>query len=341
MKTFITGGTGLLGSNIIRELLRRKHHVRVLVRKNSNLCTIKNLDIELYEGDLSDANKLYEGCKGFDFVIHAAAKTPGQHIHYSNYMETNVKGTQNIVKAAEKARISKLVYVSSCCVFGGGTKESPGTELSEFTGFKYNSGYINSKYLALQWVLSEIEKKGLPIVIVNPTILIGPFDYHPSSGEIILRIINEQYQFCPQGGKNFIDVRDAAYATCNALKRGIAGECYLLASQNLTFAELFDKVNQIYGCKKRMIPIPGYILNTLGLAGNLYNSVSTNKIALNLTNSRQLTNTSFFSGTKAERVLGLTRNTIDNAIKDAIDWFSANNYIKQTAFYEHHLKFAS
>ena len=85
----------MLGSNLVRELLRRKHHVRVLVRKNSNLRSIKNLNIELYEGDITDLNSFYEGCKGYDYVIHAAAKTPGQSIHYTNYIETNVKGTQN------------------------------------------------------------------------------------------------------------------------------------------------------------------------------------------------------------------------------------------------------
>jgi len=101
-----------------------------------------------------------------------------------------------------------------------------------------------------------------------------------------------------------------------------------LASQNLTFSEFFDKVNQIYGVNDFKIPVPGYILNTLGAAGNLYNCISTKKTKLNLTNSKQLSNKSYFSGKKAERVLGLQRNSIDQAIKDAIGWFISNNYIK-------------
>ena len=331
MKTFVTGGTGLLGANLIRELLRRGHQVRALARKGSNLRGIRGLDIELYEGDLSDKQNLYEGCKGFDYVIHAAAQTPGNFTNFTDYIGPNIIGTQNMLGAAERANIERIVYVSSCCVFGGGSKDCPGTELSEFTGFSLDSGYINSKYLAQQWVLSEIEKKRLPVVIVNPTIMIGPYDSRPNSGEIILRLICNQLQFCPSGGKNFIDVRDAARATCNALTMGIPGECYLLASQNLTFAELFEKVYRIYGKADRKISVPGFIMNTLGLTGSFISYLTHQDLKMNYSNLRQLTMKSYFSGAKAVRVLGLPQRSVDMAIHDAIEWFADNNYIKMNA----------
>ena len=334
MKTFITGGTGLLGANIIRELLCRGHHVRALVRQGSDLRGIKGLNVELYVGDLSDEQNLYEGCKGFDYVIHAAAQTPGCFTNFSDFIDTNIKGTQNMVRAMERATINRMVYVSSCCAFGGGTKECPGTELSEFTGFRFNSGYINSKYLAQQWVLSEIEKKGLPIVIVNPTIMIGPYDSHPSSGEIILKLIRQHIHYCPSGVKNFIDVRDAALGTCNALTRGIIGECYLLASQNLAFAEFYDKVNSIYGKTGSVISIPGFMLNTLGLTGNFISFLTQKNVTLKYSNSRQLTCESYFSGAKAARFLDLPQFPLDIAIRDALAWFTNNNYIKLNALQE-------
>jgi len=328
MKTFVTGGTGLLGANLIRELLSRGHQVRALARKGSNLRGIQGLDVELYEGDLSDSQNLYEGCKGFDYVIHAAAQSPGRFANFTDYIGTNVIGTQNMLRAAERANIERIIYVSSCCVFGGGGKESAGTELSEFRDFNLDSGYINSKYIAQQWVLSEIERKRLPVLIVNPTTMIGPYDIHPNSGKIILRIIRNQIQFCPSGGKNFIDVRDAALATCNALTQGITGECYLLASQNLTFADLFEKVTRIYGKTDHKITVPGFILNTLGLTGSLINYLTHQNLKLNYTNLRQLTMESYFSGAKAVRVLGLPQNPVEKAIHDAIEWFANNNYIK-------------
>jgi dihydroflavonol-4-reductase len=331
MKTFVTGGTGLLGANFIRELLRRGHQVRALARKGSNLRGIRGLDIELYEGDLSDKQNLYEGCKGYDYVIHAAAQNSGNFTNFTNYIGPNINGTQNMLWAAERAKIERIVYVCSCCVFGGGSKDCPGTELSEFTDFNLNSGIINSKYLAQQWVLSEIERKRLPIVIVNPTNMIGPYDSFPGSGEIILKLIRQQIQFYSNGGKNFIDVRDAAMATCNALTMGIPGECYLLASQNLTFAEFFEKVNKIYGKADYKISVPGVIMNAIGLTSSFISYLSHQDLKLNYSNLRQLTMESYFSGAKAVRVLGLPQRSVDVAIHDAIEWFAENNYIKMNA----------
>jgi dihydroflavonol-4-reductase len=327
MKVFVTGGTGLLGANLIRELLSRNYDVRALVRRGSDLRGIRDLNVELYEGDLSEEQSLYEGCKGFDYVIHSAAQTPGSITDFSEYIVANIRGTQHMVRAVERAQVTRMIYVSSCCVFGGGSKESPGTELSEFTGFRFHSGYMNSKYLAQQWVLSEVEKKQIPILIVNPTIMIGPYDSHPSSGEIILRVIRQPLQFCPVGGKNFIDVRDAASAACNALTMGAIGECYLLASQNLTFNELYEKISRIYGRQVTKVSVPGCLLNTLGLTGNFIRFLTHKDIPLNYTNTRQLSCESYFSGDKAARFLGLPQRSIDQAIEDAILWFADHNYL--------------
>jgi dihydroflavonol-4-reductase len=328
MKTLVTGANGLLGSNLVRELLHRGHEVRALVRRGANLSTLHGLNIDYFYGDLLDGQKLADACRGCDYVIHAGGKIADHQTKFSDFAEINIKGTQNIVRAAENAGVSRMVHVSSCCVFGGGSMKNPGSELSEFTGFRFNSGYINSKYLAQQWVLAEVEKKGFPIVIVNPTIMIGPYDLRPSSGEFILRVLRQQFQLCPVGGKNFIDVRDAATATCNALTLGIPGECYLLASENLTFAKFFEKVNRIYGRDGLRIMIPGGLLKCAGLAGNAFRALTNQDIALNLVNTRQFAMGSYFSADKAIRALKLPQRPVDDAIRDAITWFAANHYLQ-------------
>ena len=327
MKTLVTGANGLLGSNVVRVLLSRGHEVRVFVRKGADLRSIQGLNIEIFTGDLLDEMSLLRACRGCDYVIHAGGKTARHETNFSDYAGPNVKGTKNIVRAAEDAGIIRMVHVSSCCVFGSGSMENPGTELSEFTAFRYNSGYINSKFLAQQWVLSEVEKKGFPIVIVNPTIMLGPYDARPSSGETILRILKQPFQLCPPGGKNFIDVRDVAIATCNALTMGVPGECYILASENLTFSEFFQKVKRIYGKPGFNIIIPGALLNGAGLIGNAFQVIAHQPIPLNYTNTRQLANESYFSGNKAVRALELPQRPVDEAIIDAIAWFAANGYL--------------
>jgi len=327
MKTLVTGANGLLGSNLVRELIKRNHDVRVLVRKNSDLRTLAGMNIEFIIGGLTEGTDLVKACRGCDFVIHAAGKIAGNQTRFSDFAEINIQGTQNIVKAAEKAGVKRLVHVSSCCVFSGGSLEEPGTELSEFTGFRFNSGYINSKYLAQQWVLSEVEKTGFPVVIVNPTIMLGPYDVRPTSGEAILRVLRQYYHLCPVGGKNFIDVRDAAKATCNALTMGIPGECYLLAGENLSFAAFSDKVNRIFGRNGIPILVPGLLLKGAGWLGDAYKAITHQEIAFNSVNASQLAYESYFSGSKAARVLGLHQRPVDDAIRDAIDWFLANGYL--------------
>lgn len=326
MKTLVTGASGLLGANITRELRRRGHEVRALVHRDKGSKALAGLDLEIVTGNLLDASSLAKACRGVDYVIHAGGKTAGCQVKFSDYATTNVNGTQNIVRAAADAGVSRIVHVSSCCVFGGGSIDHPGTELSEFNGFRYNSGYINSKYLAQQWVLSEVEKRKVPAVIVNPTLMLGPYDSRPSSGEAILRVLRNPIQLCPAGGKNFIDVRDAAIGACNAMTMGITGECYLLASENLSWHEFFGKVKEICGGNMLMVPLPRPVINLAGLVGNALRAITRRDIPLNLVNSRQITTESYFSAKKAARDLNLPQRPVDEAIRDAILWFAANGY---------------
>ena len=327
MKTLVTGANGLLGANVARELLRRGHQVKALVRRGSDLRSLQGLPVEMFYGDLLDQESVNQAVIGCEYVIHAGGKTPDHRSPFENYLRVNVTGTQHVVRAVEKSPVKSMVFVSSCCVFGGGSLEEPGTELSEFTGFRYNSGYINSKYLAQQWVLAEVEKKGLPIVVVNPTIMLGPYDAHPSSGEIILRVIRQKYPLCPVSGKNFIDVRDAAEATCNALTRGLPGECYLLASENLSFSALFEKINNVIGNSQWKWHVPGGLLKCAGLLGNAWKAITRTPLPLTYSQSLQLSTEAYFSGEKARRELGLRWRPVDGAIRAAISWLPMDGYL--------------
>jgi len=328
MKTIVTGATGLLGCNVVIELLNRGHHVKILTRPNSNISMFLNRDIEINFGNLEDEEFLYKSCCGYDNLIHAAANTHQFPIPFSNYENTNFRGTQNMVNAAVRANISRIVHIGTCSSFGYGTKVFPATELFEFEGFKFGSGYINSKFLTQQWILSETTKKQLPIIVVNPTHMIGPNDARPSSGRIIIEALKHKLQFCPPGGKNYIDVRDAAIATCNALTIGTIGECYLLASKNMRFKEFYNKINDVIGHAKKVLTIPKSILNTMGIAGSIYQLLSKKQIELNYTNSRLICLESYYSGQKAVDELRLPQSKIETAIRDALDWFIKNGYVK-------------
>jgi dihydroflavonol-4-reductase len=321
MKILVTGANGLLGANVVRELESRGKEVRVLVRPTAGLNALLGTDAEVVYGDILDRQSLDRAMKGCDSVVHSAANTSQWPVNYSFYEPVNVRGTQNVIEICRENAISRVVYVSTANTFGPGTKEHPGTELSEFSGFRYGSGYMISKYVAQQNVLMEVEKHKTPVVVVNPTFMIGPHDAKPSSGKIILMGMNKKIQFYPDGGKNFIHVRDAAAGVCNALERGHAGACYLLANENLTYGEFYEKLNNATGQQPIKIRIPSSVLLTAGWIGTLTEKTGRKAAPLNHVNAKLLTIGNYYSGKKAVQELGLPQTSIETAITDAIDWF--------------------
>jgi dihydroflavonol-4-reductase len=327
MKVLVTGANGLLGANVVRELESRGKEVRVLVRPTAGLSALEGTGAEVVHGDILDRQSLDRAMKGCDTVIHAAANTSQWPVRYSFYEPVNVLGTQNVMEACRENGISRVIYVSTANTFGPGTKEYPGTELSEFSGFRVGSGYMISKYVAQQNVLMEVEKHNTPVVIVNPTFMIGPYDSKPSSGKIILMGLNKRVQVYPDGGKNFIHVRDAATGVCNAMERGRVGGCYLLAHENLTYREFYERLNRVAGQRPSMVKVPSLVLQAAGRIGTLIERTGKKAAPLNHVNARLLTIGNYYSGKKAVQELGLPQTPIETAITEALSWFRSTSMI--------------
>jgi len=321
MNVMVTGATGLLGANVVRELESRGHEVRVLVRPSSDLRALEGTHAERLPGHILDRGSLNRAMNGCQAVVHAAAQTGQWPSGYEHYEQVNVHGTRSVMEACRRNGIRRIVHVSTANAFGPGTREHPATELSEFRGFRTGSGYMISKYVAQQNLLMDVEKNRLPVVIVNPTFMIGAFDVKPSSGRIILMGLRKHWQFYPPGGKNFVHVRDAATAICNALERGNTGECYLLAGENLTYREFFGKLNRIAGNRPAQWEIPGSVLQAAGMIGSLVEKTTGRPAPLNLVNSRLLSTGFYYSGKKAVRELGMPQTPVDTAISDTLEWF--------------------
>jgi dihydroflavonol-4-reductase len=327
MKILVTGANGLLGANVVRELESRGKEVRVLVRPSAGLTALAGTGAEAVHGDILDRQSLARAMKGCDTVIHAAANTSQWPVRYSFYEPVNVRGTQNVMEVSRESGISRIVYVSTANTFGPGTKEHPGTELSEFSGFRVGSGYMISKYVAQQNVLMEVEKHQTPVVIVNPAFMIGPYDAKPSSGKIILMGLNKKMQVYPTGGKNFIHVRDAAVGVCNAMDRGRTGGCYLLANENLTYGEFYEKLNRIARQHPVKVKLPSAAILAAGWFGTFMEKAVKKAAPLNHVNAKLLTIGNYYSGNKAVRELGLPLTPVETAIEEALSWFRKNSMI--------------
>jgi dihydroflavonol-4-reductase len=191
MRAFVTGGTGFIGSHVVRSLLQSAYQVTALVRPSSNLDNLQGLEIDIVQGDLNDPH-ICKQMQGSQYLFHVAA-------HYSLWQKdrellylNNVEGTRNILAAAQKAGIERTVYTSSVAAIGVGKSGEIVDETYQSPREKLVGDYKKSKFLAEQ-VAIEAAKKGQDIVIVNPSSPIGPLDIKPTpTGDIILRFLRQQ-----------------------------------------------------------------------------------------------------------------------------------------------------
>ena len=327
-KVLVTGANGLLGANVVRKLSSIGYLVKAMIRIGSNALSLKGAEYELFEGEITNKEDVFEAVSDCDYVIHSAAQTALAASSLEAFIEINVKATRLIVEACKHFKIKRFVFVSTANCYTNGTIDNPGDETSGFMPWLKGSGYAYSKYLAQQEVLLNVKKHAFPAIIVSPTFLIGPYDAKPSSGTLLLHGYKNRIVFYPPGGKSFIDVEMAAKAICNALTKGRIGVSYLLAGRNMTYKDFFRIVEKQSGQRKIRIQIPYAILSTIGGISSLIEKLFSFSLPLNAVNARLLSLDNYFSNKKAVSELGLEETDVGDAVADAIDWFKRNGFLK-------------
>lgn len=327
MKVFVTGPDGLLGSNLVRELLLQNYDVSALVEKGKKTPTLDGLPIKKIPGCLLNLECIIDATKDVNIIIHCGALTTIYPPRSEIIKSVNITGTHNIIYASKLNKIQRLIYVGSASSFEHGNKKNGGNEFSQYKGYKYGLDYIDSKYYAQMEVLNEIESNGVDGVIVNPTFMIGPYDTKPSSGSMILGLCKQTIPGYTKGGKNFIAVKDVAVGIVNAIKYGKKGECYILGNENLYYKEFFNKVSTTLG-----IAAPKRKLNqNLVIAFGKMNSYLAKLFKFKPKISYEMAIISneeqFYSPSKARKELKLPQTPIEKAIKECFEWFKANNYL--------------
>jgi dihydroflavonol-4-reductase len=325
MKYLVTGATGLLGNNVVRQLLGAGEKVRVLSRASSDPRPLAGLAVECITGDVRDADSVHRACQGVDIVVHAAGHVHVGWTQLDVHRQINVEGLRNVAAAAQQAG-SRLVHVSSVNALGLGRLAEPADEETALPGI-VECPYVITKREAEQVVLQAVDR-GLWATIVNPSLMLGPYDWKPSSGEMMLQIA----KFClwaPQGASSFCDVRDVAAGTIAAAHQGMPGNRYILAGHNLTYREAWTQMAQIMGKRGPLLPM-----------GPLFRVVATPVCALRyrLSGRETAANTAAmhlgrqshcFSSRRAEQALGYTIRPFHETLVDTWDWFRQNGYIRR------------
>jgi dihydroflavonol-4-reductase len=328
---FVTGGDGLLGSNLVRHLLARGEAVRVMLQPGRRVQTLDGLDIERVEADLLDPEAVTRAMAGCDRVIHIAALTNVWPSRGPLYHQINVEGTRHVVAAALAHGVTRFIHVGSAASFQYGTRELPGDETRPNPRSPYGLDYIDTKTRGQEVVLQAVAEQGLPALVVNPTFMIGAYDSKPSSGAMLIGIAQRKTPGYSPGGKNWVYVGDAATAICNALTMGRIGACYILGHENLSYADAFRRISAAMQVPFPSIAVPKPVILAAGAIGSLIGRITGKTPVLTWPMARIACDGHYFSPAKAVRELQMPQTPIEVAVQEASDWFRANGYLAATA----------
>ena len=324
MKIAVTGASGHIGNCLVKELKKQGAEIKVLVHDTSDVPI--EIDVEPVRGNLLDPESLFNLCAGVDVVFHLAAQIAIDNVSSERVYETNVTGTKNMIIAANKSGVKKFIHFSSIHAFRIG---SPDQMLDE------SRSLVESNKIIYEFTKAEGErevkkavKEGLNAVILNPTAVIGPFDYRSSLlGRALIKIYQNKLPFLVSGGYNWVDVRDVVSASIKAIESGRKGENYILSGEYCSLQELSSMISKISGCR-----IPVIVPVTLArLACPFFKGYSffTNKQPLYTYQSLDILVNSpvNVSSAKAGRELEYVPRPIEQTLRDTFDWYRENNFI--------------
>jgi dihydroflavonol-4-reductase len=330
-KALVTGATGFIGANLVRELLRQGYQVRALVRRDSPRRNIDGLKIEIACGDLRDRESLNAALDGCQVLFHAAASYTFWSPRPEDIYETNVRGTETLLRAAADRGMGKVVYTSTESTIGIDPNNCLGTEEQQANPDKLSGHYKKSKLLAEQAVI-RMCREGLPVVIVNPTTPVGRFDIKPTpTGELIVRFLNRRMPAYVNTGLNVVDVEDVARGHVLALEKGRPGERYILGNRNLTLREILGILEQITGLKAPRLRIPVWMALAAAYGNEFFcGRVLRRRPGITVAAVKTSRRFRHFDCTKAIKELNLPQTPVETALEKAVAWFRQNGYVGST-----------
>jgi dihydroflavonol-4-reductase len=331
MDALVTGGTGFVGANLVRELLSDGQTVRVLARKGGDRTALEGCAVEIAEGDLTDPGSLKAAVAGVRRVYHVAADYRLWARDSRELYRANVEGTRHLLEAAADAGAERIVYTSTVGALGIPKDGTPGDETSPVGLEDMVGPYKASKFLA-ERVAEEWAARGAPIVIVNPSAPLGPWDVKPTpTGQMIVDFLRGKMLGSIDTGLNIVHVRDVARGHILAADRGRVGQKYILGNQDLSLIDIFRGLAGLTGLRPPRFRVPYRVawLAALCMEGAARVSGGTPQVPLNAV--RMGRKRMYFSPAKAVRELGLPQTPAEEAFRDAVTWFVDRGYAPRPA----------
>ncbi len=322
MKTLVTGGNGFIGAHLVRQLLEEQREVRVLVHPADRGSNLEGLEVERVEGDLLDRAAVERAVRGVSRIFHLAAIyriwLPDPGLIY----RVNIDGSRNLLWAAHKQGVERVVYTSSIAALGVRPGKQAADETTTFNQWSHADAYVMSKYLSEQEALG-FARNGLPLVVVNPCFPFGSHDTAPTpTGQILVNIIAGKAPGIPQGGFNAVPVDAVARGHILAEKHGQIGQRYILGGENLSYRRFFALIAELAGVKTPRWTLPYPLLLGLGSVAEWFAEHVTRREPIATRKTVEYThNHLYYDISKARRELGYAPRPTRAALADAIAWF--------------------
>lgn len=323
MTTLVTGATGFLGSAVVRTLLDRGETVRVLVRRESDRRNIDGLDTEVAEGNLNDPQSLRNAVKGCRALYHAAAdyrlwvKAPRE------LYQTNVTATRELLMLASEAGVERIIYTSSVATLGREASGRPADEQTPVTIDDMTGHYKRSKFLAEEEVKRLVRDQNLPVVIVNPSTIIGPRDIRPTpTGRMVEEAARGKIPAFVDTGLNVVHVDDVATGHVQAYEHGQIGERYVLGGDDMMLREILEEIASLVGRSPPRIRLPRSAVLPIAYVAEFAARIRGSRAEPLVTvDGIKMSKTfMFFSSDKAKKAIGYSPRPAREALADAVAW---------------------
>ena len=320
----VSGGAGHLGNVLVRELLKRGEQVRVLILTGEDTESLEGLDVELVEGNVLDPDSLTRAMQNVDIVFHLASLVAITEDKSHMLEAVNVQGTRNVIEAAKKAQVRKLVYTSSIHALERPPKGVSITENLHFDPENPAGSYDRTKAKA-SLLIQEASYEGLNTCIVCPTGVIGPYDYRRSEmGELILSWMQKRLHVIVEGAFDFVDVRDVAQGHILARDKGKPGETYILGGERIELRRLHDFVKNVTGKAASLISFPVPIAMIIAPLAEFYYKITKTKPRITRYSIETVFSNSEISSEKARKELGYHPRPLVKSVADTVRWWWEN-----------------
>ncbi|MCA9912955.1 MAG: SDR family oxidoreductase [Anaerolineae bacterium] len=338
MKAFVTGSTGLVGNNLVRELVAQGWEVKALARSATKAKKLLgNLDVEIITGDMENVAGFAQHLHDCEVVFHTAAYFREYYgsgeadEHWKKLLRINVDATIELLRESEARGVSKVIYVSSGGVIGKTVDGKPGDESTPADAEIMQNLYFKSKVVGEERIAEFLKTSSLPVVLILPGAIFGPGDAAPTaSGQLIIDALQGDLPAVPPGGFVVVDVRDVAEAMIAAVEKGRSGERYIITNRYISIGEIFRILSDVTGQATPRLPLPVPVAYIYAWVSETWGKLSNTEPQATVSAIRTLTTRRDVVADKAIRELGLSPRPLEETLRAEVQWFLDHGYFKKS-----------